>query len=429
MRAGLAGYAKSTVLGLALLAFALRLALMLALHTYEFRGKSGDDMCRGAETAYIAASIVKGRGFASPFGFEYTGPTAWIGPVYPYMLAAVYALYGVATAASSAAIFGLQAFMSALTVVAILGIAALSVGRRAGLIAGCAWALFPWFSKWAVTWEWDMSMSALLLAVAVWSALALDESSPAGVWVGQGLLHGFALLANPALACAIPVSLAWQATRGALRGPLLSLAVCLAAVSPWMVRNRLAFHEWVFLRGNFGEEFALGNYHDSNGRGLGGPLPMHPISNAHEYASYKELGERAYVRRRWTEAVWFVRRHPGEFMSLTAARVVFFWDGSAMIYRTTIAPVWLPWSFMAFSLASLAALLVAKRTNLFGWQVFLGILALYPLPYYLTFSYVRYRHAIEPLMLLLVAYAAEKELIGLLKWKQKAFVYLAMEAK
>ena len=30
---------------------------------------------------------------------------------------------------------------------------------------------------------------------------------------------------------------------------------------------------------------------------------------------------------------------------------------------------------------------------------------LYPLPYYLTFSQVRYRHAIEPVILLLIANA------------------------
>jgi hypothetical protein len=50
-------------------------------------------------------------------------------------------------------------------------------------------------------------------------------------------------------------------------------------------------------------------------------------------------------------------------------------------------------------------LLVAHRRNLHAWQMFFGVLLLYPLPYYLTYSQVRYRHAIEPIILLLIAYA------------------------
>ena len=37
--------------------------------------------------------------------------------------------------------------------------------------------------------------------------------------------------------------------------------------------------------------------------------------------------------------------------------------------------------------------------------MFFGALLLYPLPYYLTYSQVRYRHVLEPIILLLIAYA------------------------
>jgi hypothetical protein len=40
--------------------------------------------------------------------------------------------------------------------------------------------------------------------------------------------------------------------------------------------------------------------------------------------------------------------------------------------------------------------------------MFFGAILLYPLPYYLTFSQVRYRHAVEPLILLFIAYAGIK---------------------
>ena len=45
------------------------------------------------ESGNIAHSIATGAGFASPFRID-TGPTAWMTPVYPYLLAAVMKLFG-----------------------------------------------------------------------------------------------------------------------------------------------------------------------------------------------------------------------------------------------------------------------------------------------------------------------------------------------
>ena len=43
----------------------------------------------GAEIDCVARALVKGRGFSDPF-CEETGPTAWVPPVLPYFLAALY---------------------------------------------------------------------------------------------------------------------------------------------------------------------------------------------------------------------------------------------------------------------------------------------------------------------------------------------------
>jgi hypothetical protein len=68
----------------------------------------------------------------------------------------------------------------------------------------------------------------------------------------------------------------------------------------------------------------------------------------------------------------------------------------------------MPSSFGVLSFLLLPALLVAYREQLHGWSMFFGELLLYPLPYYLTFSVSRYRHAIEPLIVLLISYAGIK---------------------
>src|SRR6202162_773546 len=48
------------------------------------------------ETGNIAYSIALGHGFGSPYWQE-SGPTAWLAPVYPYIVAAAYRIFGIHT--------------------------------------------------------------------------------------------------------------------------------------------------------------------------------------------------------------------------------------------------------------------------------------------------------------------------------------------
>jgi 4-amino-4-deoxy-L-arabinose transferase-like glycosyltransferase len=400
---------RSTIFWLVLVAFAVRLAFLFVLQTY--RPGRVDDFAIASETTNVASSIASGHGFSSPLNGDPTGPTAWIPPAYPYFVALVFRIFGVMTQSSIIFIFVVQSLFSAATVVPILGIARHSVGMRAGLWSAWIWALFPWFIKWSVTWLWDTSLSALLFSLLVWYVLRLPEASSRRPWIGFGALWGLTLLVNPTLATFLPVSLAWSGyelhrhRKEWLKPILFSVLVCVAVVSPWLLRNRAVFGQWVFIRSDFGYGFALGNYHSSLGRGWGG---TDPTGNQKEFQKYWQMGEIAYVRSREEEAFQFVKQYPKEFIVLTAKRVSYFWDGSSIDYREPIPWYWMPSSFGVLSFLLLPALLIAYREQLHGWSMFFGELLLYPLPYYLTFSVSRYRHAIEPLMVLLISYACIK---------------------
>jgi 4-amino-4-deoxy-L-arabinose transferase-like glycosyltransferase len=391
---------------LVVLAFIVRMAFLFGLQSYLF--DKVDDVSRFNETSYIGWSIANGRGFSSPFGPAYTGPTAWIPPVYPYLCAVVFHCFRAMDDRSWLIIFALQSLFSSLTIIPMLGIAQLTVGRRAGLWASAVWALFPWFSKWAVTWVYETSLSALLVTLLLWYTLRLEKSSRSNSWIGFGALWGFALLLNPALLMLLLAAYGWliyvRSRQGQrrIRLALLSIGACIIVISPWLVRNRLVLGHWIFVRSNFGPEFALGNHHLSLGRGEG----PHPTNSAAEFGLYEHIGEYAYVREKNQEAMEFVRQYPGEFVSLSAKRVLYFWDGSAGKYRAHLAWYWLPWSFGALSLLVLPALWAAYQTKLHAFWLFLGAFLFYPVPYYLVFSTLRYRHVLEPLLLLLVAYAA-----------------------
>ena len=80
----------------------------------------------------------------------------------------------------------------------------------------------------------------------------------------------------------------------------------------------------------------------------------------------------------------------------------------------------MPSSFAVVSFLLPPALLVAHRRNLHAWQMFFGAFLLYPLAYYLTFSQVLYRHVLEPILLLLMAYAGVEALSKLTSYVRSA---------
>src|SRR5437660_11080112 len=84
-------------------ALVLRFGYILAFHTYRFI-PAPNHYAFGFETGSIAGTLARGEGYSSPFGAA-TGPTTWIGPVYPSICAAIFKLFGVYSAASAIAIF------------------------------------------------------------------------------------------------------------------------------------------------------------------------------------------------------------------------------------------------------------------------------------------------------------------------------------
>jgi hypothetical protein len=150
------------------------------------------------ETGSIASALVKGKGFSSPFGRE-TGPTAWLTPVYPLLVAGAFRVFGVATRASFFAVFLLNALFSSAVCIAIFHAGKRIGGLGVGSGAAWLWALFPNAVMMPFEWVWDTSLSALLGATILWATLELPESQRMRDWCGYGLLWGFTLMTNPSL--------------------------------------------------------------------------------------------------------------------------------------------------------------------------------------------------------------------------------------
>lgn len=395
-----------------LVGFGLRLALIVWLRYYDFVDSSGPlqpplfHFGFGYETGAVAYSLATGHGFSSPFGGS-TGPTTWLAPLYPGMCALVFKAFGCFTLASGFVILAINSVLSALTCIPICRIGELTIGRKVGYWSGWIWATGVIFMRWPTTWIWDMSASALLIGILFLQSMLLAKQSTWKRWAGFGLTWGIAALTNPALLSFIlpsglyPVFKLRRRKEPWFAAAALSAIIFAAVISPWLIRNRVTFGNWVFIRGNAPFEFSLSNYHYSNAMGFMG---KHPTQNKWEYAKFKQMGERAYVATKGKLAVEFVKHYPREFAELCGTRAVAFWTGTILDYINPKFEVWRKWFYWPLSALMLYGLIVALARGVEGGWLYFWLILLYPIPYYLTLPQLRYRHAIEPELLLLSTY-------------------------
>lgn len=380
--------------------FALRFAMVLWRKSYIF------PPFWIFENVSIATHLASGQGYSSPFNLD-TGPTSWIAPGYPFFLAAVFRMFGIMSRLSMGIIYAVQCAMAGATGIAIHGLAKRTVGAQMGWWAAWIWTLSPFFFRWPTTWIWDFTASALLLALLLILTLDVAEKGGTRLWGKLGALCGGSVLVNPALLTMLPLFVAYAGyvnRRMGMkwwRGMLLAGVVFAAITTPWLIRNYVVFGHPVFLRGNYWFEFHLGNYHYSNGMGFSG---KHPTKNPIEMRRYIKLGEQGYIQWAKDDALRFVKEYPGEFWSLTIHRVWWFWDGTPLIYES--GGWWKPWQYWPLSCTAWLGFLFILTRRPRGWILFAGPLLIYPLPYDFSYCVSKYRHAIEPEMVLLSVYLA-----------------------
>jgi hypothetical protein len=171
-------------------AFGLRVGVILVSHQYKVRTDQAN-FNFGFEAGRIARALVTGHGYANPFNGN-SGPTAWLPPLYPLLLAGVFKVFGVYTRASGFVILALNSLFSAAVVPAVYEIGARcfdakGIARRAsvkatpvGLWAAWVWAVYPAALQYAVHWIWEMSLTVAFLRGCWWWRCGCEgrENSP-----------------------------------------------------------------------------------------------------------------------------------------------------------------------------------------------------------------------------------------------------------
>jgi 4-amino-4-deoxy-L-arabinose transferase-like glycosyltransferase len=362
------------------------------------------------ETGNIAFSLAQGHGFSSPWWQE-TGATAWLTPVYPWIVSVLYRLFGIHTPHAFYAVVLVDICFSAATCMPIYFIGKKVAGSGVAAGATWLWAIFPNAILIPYEWVWDTSLSALLMATILWATLELAESSRWRDWILYGALWGFALMTNPALGSTLPILLGWAAYRrmrdvklSAAR-PLVALGIAILCCVPWTVRNYIAFHKFVPLRSNFPLELWLGNNDNFDENSQIVP-PADPTRE--EIRKYIRMGETAFMAEKWRSATTFVRTHPRLEAVLWTQRFVATWTGAERPVEgledaeSNLVRVVLIVNFLVALGGAAGIVVLIRRPSAYAFPL-AAIPLLYPVVYYATHTSLRYRHPIDPVLLTLVS--------------------------
>jgi 4-amino-4-deoxy-L-arabinose transferase-like glycosyltransferase len=365
----------------------------------------------GGEAGRIARSIALGEGFSNPL-FGQTGPTAWLSPVFPYLLAGIFKVFGIYSKTSALVALSLDSLFSALTCIPVFLIARMHFGEKTALWAGWAWAFFPYGIYFSADFIWATALTTLLMSLVFLAALRLESSSRISDWVLFGALSGFGALTDPVVLSVAPFLGAWmwyrryQQKRRWLAPAIAAVLAVVLVTAPWMVRNYRIFHKIVPFRSCLGLEVYFGNNQDT---WHWGPPGYHPSDNEEEWKQYQRLGEIAYVSKKLDQGLDFINHHRGLYVWMTARRVVYLWTGYwSFSHRYLREEPMDPPNIVFCTLLTVVTLAGLRRAWRDSWIVAMPYIItffFFPIVYYLTHPEDYYRRPIDPLFVVLTVYA------------------------
>ncbi len=341
----------------------------------------------------IARSIASGHGFGSPFAD--TGSSALLPPVYSYLLAGIFKVFGIETRASVLAALSLNSLFSALTCIPVFLLALQAFGQRVAKWAGWGWAFSPYGVYYGADWAWSTCPVTLELCCLFLFAWRLENSTRKRDWLLFGVLCGVAALTEPVVLAVLPLlgiytlyrrfrlSRPWKAQT------IVVALAGLATLSPWLVRNYDLFHRFIPVRSGFGLELYIGN----NG------YSQHWVNRTlHPNLDHKLRQAKDYIRS-----------HPAWFAWMTLRRIVYMWTG-----YWSFDPAYLkdepldPPNILVNTTMSILGLWGLRRAFQRDPALavrFSIVLLFFPLTYYISHPETYYFRPVDPIIVVLAAVA------------------------
>jgi 4-amino-4-deoxy-L-arabinose transferase-like glycosyltransferase len=389
---------------------AIALAVRLAVIPFLYRDWMDPFVLDHWAFGLVARSIASGHGFGNVFAE--TGPTAVVAPVYTYLLAGIFKIFGIETRASILACLSLNSVFSALTCLPVYLIAKQAFGDRVAKWAGWGWAFSPYGVYYGADWAWSTPLVTLELTWLFLYACRLETSSRARDWLVYGALCGIAALTEPVVMSVLPLLGIWsfyQLYRRRQNWTAPTLAAALAGVAiltPWLIRDYEVFHRFIPVRSGFGLELYMGNNGYST-RWVNSAL--HPNHSDAELGEYERVGEIAYMDHKLQQGKDYIGTHPAWFAWMTCRRIVYMWTGYWSFSHEYLKDEPLdPPNILVNTTMTVLGLLGLRRmlkTDRSVGMRFAIVMLFFPLAYYFTHPETYYFRPVDPLIVILAAVA------------------------
>lgn len=254
----------------------------------------------------------------------------FMGPLYPYFLAAVYAVFG----RDFMIVRILQVAAGAVTLI-LTYLVGKEVFRPSAAFAGVVMlALYG-----AMTFhEGEMLMMWLGVLINMSALFVLQRAGPATgypAYAFAGFLVGLSALARANILLFLPVAMSWALlvprSAARVRKALLVLAGAAVAVAPATLHNYAASDDFVLITSNGGVNFYIGNGDEATGifypaRGI--TFETESATRSHVERLFGREMKPSEISRYWFgKAFDFIKRHPGREIRLLLRKTAIFFNG------------------------------------------------------------------------------------------------------
>jgi len=352
----------------------------------------------------------------------------YFAPLYPYLLAGIYALIG----PSLTATLVLNATLGAATVALTFALAFVMTGRhRTARMAAAGVLLFAPFYMYEVFLLKTTAAATLSIAALLLLMLARRRDHWA-LWFISGLGFGWLALLRGNTLVVLPfvaVALIIDHLDGRLATPRLILwtAAVVIGILPATVHNLVAAHDLVPTTYQGGTQFWIGNHPGASGtyvplrpgRGLPGQERFDAISLAEEAAGH-ELSPSQVSAFWFRQGIEYVRSEPGAWLRLMVRKTGLFLANDEIVdvvhisvfseHEPQLRLAFLPFGFLAaLAIPGIWFRRTSWHTDLPVWATAFGSLV----SVVLFFVFGRYRVPIAPLLAVLAGVGIDQFIIGL----------------
>ena len=229
-----------------------------------------------AQYAELARNLASGHGFSMYFPQIYLHPTAFRPPLYPFLLAGAFRVFGSHVVVGQVLNVALGLVVVALAFLLTRQLA----GDRAATISALVVALYPPLIANDVV----LLTEPLSLALLLGTLLALSHRR----WAVAGVLCGLLILTRPSAQLLLVVVVVWVLWQLGWRRALGVTAVAGVVVMPWVVRNWVVMGSPVLVTSN---GFNLAAMYSPQARESGGFVDAvaDPRFGAYRLAQFNEV--------------------------------------------------------------------------------------------------------------------------------------------